>query len=51
LPHVQKLTVSEKKWTKMTILTAGDINKGSKWNLFSLMDQNETKKVFKRHAD
>jgi hypothetical protein len=33
-----------KKWTKRTILTDKDINKGPKWNLFSLRDQNETKK-------
>jgi hypothetical protein len=50
LPPVQKLTVSEKKCTKRAILIAGDINKGPEWNLFSLRDQNETKKVFKGPA-
>jgi hypothetical protein len=28
-------------------LTVGDIYKGPKWDLFSLRDQSETKKVFK----
>jgi hypothetical protein len=51
LPHVQKLTVFEKKWTKRTILTAGDISKGLKLKLFSLRDQSEIKKIFKGLAN